>query len=82
MVVVYEAFKQDTVWLKSIWHPHQLEWRKKFLKHSNKTVPYAHVATVAYAMGIDYPDVRQVVHFGVPVNAEDRPCSAVGKSWQ
>ena len=29
------------------------------------------VATVAFGMRIDYPDIRQVVHFGVPVNAED-----------
>ena len=29
------------------------------------------MATVAFGMGIDYPDIRQVVHFGVPVNAKD-----------
>ena len=28
------------------------------------------VATVAFSMGVDCPDVRQIIHWGVPDDAE------------
>ena len=40
----------------------------RFKKETN---PRVLIATVAFGMGIDCPDVRQVIHFGSPYNIEE-----------
>ncbi len=38
--------------------------------HLCSTVLHVVIATVAFGMGIDCPDVREVIHWGVPEDAE------------
>ena len=38
--------------------------------HLCSTVLRVVIATVAFGMGIDCPDVREVIHWGVPEDAE------------
>ena len=45
---------------------------KEIIAHCFKKedTPRVLITTVAFGMGIDYPDVRQVIHYGPPDNME------------
>ena len=68
MVDVYTQCTHDSV-------------KKKIITQFTKESPLRVViATIAFGMGINCPDVRHVIHWGVPDDAET--CAREWKSWQ
>lgn len=53
--------------------PTSKELKEEILSHIVKTDSPLRIliATIAFGMGMDIPDIRQIIHYGVPGSAED-----------
>ena len=80
--IVYVNTRRNTVFLAQYLQNHQIaadffhggltqkEKKEKLEKWKNNEVPVM-VATSAFGMGIDKPDVRKVIHFNIPWSLEN-----------